>query len=182
MNLGSIKYAYWKLFSKPPQDRLIYRLIDRGDVTSVTEIGLGTGRRAERMLTFALRHHPPERIRYAGIDLFEARPAGSPGWSLKDAYRQLNAKGIQVRLIPGDVLSGVVRSANTLPKTDLIVISADVDHATLEPAWFYFPRMLHEKSLVLLESGNVRREFQPLNFVQVTELARKAASTVRRAA
>ena len=56
-----------------------------------------------------------------------------------------------------------------------------MDPAALEPAWFYFPRMLHEKSTVLLELGNVRPEFQPLNYSQVVELAKKAASAVRRA-
>jgi hypothetical protein len=182
LDLGWIRFAYWKLFSKPAKDRLVYRLIDRGDITSITEIGIGTGRRSEQMVSFALRHHQPDKIRYAGMDLFEARPANSPGLKLKEAYKQLNAKGVQVRLVPGDVLSGLLRAANTLPKTDLVVISAEVDQAALEPAWFYFPRMLHEKSIVLLESGNVRPEFQPLNFAQVSELAKKAASAVRRVA
>lgn len=181
MNVGWIKFAYWKFFSKPAQDRLVYRLIDRGDVTSITEIGVGNGQRAERMLAFALRRHRPERIRYAGLDLFEARPADAPGLTLKEAYRQLNRTGVQIRLIPGDLLCGILRSANTLAKTDLIVINSEVDPAALEPAWFYFPRMLHEKSTVLLELGNVRPEFQPLNYSQVVELAKKAASAVRRA-
>jgi hypothetical protein len=182
LNLGWIRFAYWKFFSKPTQDRLVYRLIDRGDVTSITEIGVGNGQRADRMVAFALRHHRPEEIRYAGLDLFEARPKSSPGLSLKEAYRQLNPTGIQVRLIPGDLMCCLLRSANTLSKTDLVVISAEVDQIALEPAWFYFPRMLHEKSTVLLELGNVRPAFQPLNYNQVVELAKKAASAVRRAA
>ena len=35
--------------------------------------------------------------------------------------------------------------------TDLVVIRADQDPAALERAWFYLPRMLHEKSVVLIE-------------------------------
>lgn len=182
MNVGWIRFAYWKYISKPAQDRLVYRLIDRGEVTSITEIGVGNGLRAERMIAFAQRHHRPDQIRYAGLDLFEARPADSPGLSLKEAYRRLNSTGVQVRLIPGELLCGLLRSANTLLKTDLVVVNAEADPAAMEPAWFYFPRMLHEKSTVLLELGNVRPEFQPLNYSQVVELAKKAASAVRRAA
>ena len=180
LDLGWIRFGYWKFFSKPAQDRLVYRLIDRGEIASITEIGIGSGQRAERMLSLALRHHQPEKIRYAGLDLFEARPQRSSGLSLKEAFRLLNPKGVQVRLVPGDVLSGLLRAANTLPKTDLVVVSAEAVQSALEPAWFYFPRMLHEKSIVLVESGNVRPEFQPLSFAQVTELAKKAAGAVRR--
>lgn len=181
LDLGWIRFGYWKFLSKPAKDRLVYRLIDRGDIASITEIGIGAGQRAERMISLALRHHQPDKIRYAGLDLFEARPQESAGLTLKEAFRLLNPKGVQIRLVPGDVLSGLVRAANTLPKTDLIVISAEVIQSALEPAWFYFPRMLHEKSIVLLESGNVRPEFQPLTFRQISELAKKAASSVRRA-
>lgn len=181
MDLGWIRFGYWKFFSKPAQDRLVYRLIDRGDIASITEIGIGNGQRADRMLSLALRHHQPDKIRYAGLDLFEARPQDSAGLSLKEAHRLFNSKGVQVRLVPGDVLSGLLRAANTLPKTDLVVISAEAVQSTLEPAWFYFPRMLHEKSIVLVESGAVRQEFHPLTFPQVCELAKKAACAVRRA-
>ena len=182
LNVSWLQFAYWKHLSKPAQDRALYRRIDRGDVTSITEIGIGKGIRTDRMLAFALRHKAPSQIRYAGLDSFEARSADRPGLTLKDAYRKWNSLGIQVRLVPGDVLSGILRSANSLPKTDLIVISAEVDANALEPAWFYFPRMLHEKSVVMLESGNVRHEFHTLNFQQVNELAKKEASVVRRAA
>jgi hypothetical protein len=178
---GWIRFTYWKLFSKPAHDRLIYRLIDRGQVTSVTEFGVPRGLRSERMIAFAKRHHPLDRIRYAGLDLFEARPASSPGYSLKEAHRVLNRSGVQVRLVPGDLLAGLLRSANSLPKTDLVVIDAGVDMASMPPAWFYFPRMLHEKSVVLVGTrvdgvGGYRQ----LNYAQVVELAKGAASAVRK--
>jgi hypothetical protein len=180
LNVGWLRLVYWKYFSKPAQDRLIYRLIDRGHVMSITEIGVGNGQRALRMIALALRHHPPEKVRYAGLDLFEAHPESSRGLSLKEAFRLLNPTGVQIRLVPGDLLSGLLRSANTLTHTDLVVIGAEMDPAAMEPAWFYFPRMLHKSSTVLLELGNVRPDFQPLNQSQVVELAKKAASAVRR--
>jgi hypothetical protein len=102
--------------------------------------------------------------------------------TLKQAHRQLTATSIPFRLVPGELIHGVMRTANTLPRTDLVIISAEIDHCSLEQAWFYFPRMLHDNSVVLLESGNVRPEFQKLSYEQVCELARRASSTHRRAA
>ena len=181
MNLGWIRFAYWKLFSKPAPNRLVYRLIDRNRFTSITEIGLSDGERAQRMIAFARRHHPPDQVRYAGLDPFEGRPSSLPGLTLKAAFRLLSPTGVQVRLVPGDLLAGLVRSANTLTKTDLIVIDAEIDRAALQPAWFYFPRMLHERSLVLLGTPGERQGFQQFSYGQVVELARIAASAVRRA-
>jgi hypothetical protein len=179
---GWLKFTYLKHFSQPAKDRPIYRLIDEGKIRSITELGLGGGPRTLRMLQVALRHHVPTQLRYAGFDLFESRPANQIGLTLKQAHRQLTATGIQFRLVPGELIQGVMRTANTLPRTDLVVISAEIDHCSLEPAWFYFPRMLHESSVVLLESGNVRPEFQKLSYEQVCELARRASATTRRAA
>jgi hypothetical protein len=102
-----------KHFSQPAKERLIYRLIDRGRVASISEFGLGCGIRTQRMIELACIHHAPSQIRYAGFDLFESRPS---------------------------------------------------EH-----------RMLHSGSIVLLESGNVRPEYQSLNYAQVCELARRSA-------
>jgi hypothetical protein len=112
---------------------------------------MGDARRATRMLSVAMRYRPQDRVSYAGIDLFEARPADVPGLKLKDAHRQLIRTGVQLRLVPGDPLAALSRSANSLTDTDLLVISAGHDPAVLEPAWFYIPRMLHDASLVFLE-------------------------------
>lgn len=181
MKPGWLKFTYLKHFSQPAKDRPIYRLIDDGRIRSITEFGLGNGLRTPRMLELALRHHAASDLRYTGFDLFESRPA-KVGLTLKQAHRQLTATSIPFRLVPGELIPGVMRVANTLARTDLVVISAEIEHSSLEHAWFYFPRMLHEKSVVLLESGNVRPEFQSLNYEQVCELARRATSTNRRAA
>jgi hypothetical protein len=140
------------------------------------------GSRTPRMLEVALRHHLPSEMRYAGFDLFESRPTSQKGLTLKQAHRHLTVTGIPFRLVPGELIQGILRAANTLPRTDLVVISGEIEYSALEQSWFYFPRMLHEKSVVLLESGNVRPEFQSLSYQQVCELARRATSTHRRAA
>lgn len=182
MNPGWIRFTYWKLFSKPASDRLIYRWIDRGDVKTITEIGVRGGLRAERMIAFAKRRHAPDQIRYAGMDLFEARPAESPGMSLKEAHRLLSRTGVPIRLVPGELVAGLLRTANSLAKTDLIVVDSEVDMTRFQPAWFYFPRMLHEKSTVLVGTQeNGAGSYRPLTSTQVSELAKGAASAVRRA-
>jgi hypothetical protein len=181
LKLGWLRSTYLKYLSQPSKDRPIYRLIHSGKIASISEFGLGSGLRTRRMIEIAVRHHAPQHIRYAGFDMFESRGTGQSGMTLKQAHRQLAATGVQVRLVPGEIIGGLLRIANLLPQTDLIVISRDVDQQLLETAWFYFPRMLHENSVVMLETGNVRPEFQALTLAQVNELARRAASTVRRA-
>jgi hypothetical protein len=171
-----------KHFSQPAKDRPVYRLIDSGHISTISEFGLECGVRMRRMIELATRHHPPGQIRYAGFDLFEARAAGTRGLTLKEVHCELSRSGIQTRLVPGTIVDGIGRAANTLPHTDLMVISGGIDHATLERAWLYFPRMLHAESVVLLEVGNIRPEFQKLNYAQVCELARRSATALRRAA
>jgi hypothetical protein len=117
----------------------------------VLEIGVGSAQRGLRMLELASHHHPKEDLLYVGIDLFEARPASCPGLSLKEAHRQFKAQHVKAQLIPGDPYSALMRSANGLPNLDLVVISADLNAASLAQAWFYLPRMLHAQSLVFQE-------------------------------
>ena len=101
---------------------------------------------------------------------------------LKVAHKRLKATGANVRVIPGDPLSALARTANGLQGTDLLVIAADQDTQSLTNAWFYVPRMLHDKSLVLIEdtSGHQPR-FRTLTCTDVETLAKGSAST-RRAA
>jgi hypothetical protein len=148
---SSLQYLFLSRFSRPRHERCLYRALRRLRARSIVEIGMGEARRALRMLSVAMRYRPHERLSYAGIDLFEARPADSPGLRLKDAHKRLIATGVQLRLVPGDPFAALARCANSLANTDLVVISADHDPAALEPAWFYIPRMLHERSLILLE-------------------------------
>lgn len=185
MNSASLlKFAYLALVSGPAHERKIYRAMRQHAPKSIVEIGIGCGLRAERMIAVALRYAGGERLRYAGIDLFEARPAGNLGLSLKQAHQKLKATGVQVRLIPGDPLSALARSANALQGTDLLVISADQDQESLQRAWYYVPRMLQESSLVFIEhrkSARGKASLQVANYHEMERLAAAHAST-RRAA
>ncbi len=174
------RYLYLSYFSKPGNDRALYRAVRRQPPRKILEIGLGSTQRTLRMLDLARRLSEGEHLRYAAIDLFEARDAQQPKLSLKGVHRDLKALGVQPQLIPGDPAGALARAANSLPETDLILISAANDDAALAGAWFFFPRMLHGGSLVLRE---VRGEGNTSSFVPIsTEQIRLLAGSSRRRA
>jgi len=178
------KSLYLAHLSKPSAGRTVYRAILRLKARKVLELGVGTGQRAARMIEAAARFHAAEEIHYTGIDLFEARKASDgPGVSLKLAHRTLKSKAGKVRLVPGDPFAGLARVANNVGQVDLVVVSARLDQSSLEKAWFYVPRLLHENSIVLVEKtlagGQIALE--PLPRAEIAELA-GTPSAGRRAA
>jgi hypothetical protein len=147
-----LKYYYLAYFSKPVSDRILYRTICRLQPRKILELGVHGGSRARHLISLALRHHAADELRYAGVDLFEARPPDAPaGLTLKQAHCLLKTTGVRIQLVPGDAYSALSRTANSLRDNDLMLISADQDPAALEQAWFYVPRMLHDHSVVLQE-------------------------------
>jgi hypothetical protein len=176
-------FFYLSRLSKPVSDRPIYRAIRKRRVRNILELGFGTGWRALRMIQVAGLSVPPGEVRYTGIDLFESRTvADGPGMSLRMAHRLLRPTRAQVRLLPGDPMVALSRAANTLRGTDLVVVSAGNDPAWLAAAWFYFPRMLHDGSVVFFqgtppEGGDALRQ---LSLAEIDRLATSASG--RRAA
>ena len=149
---GHLRLLYFCYLSKPAGDRLIYREIRRHRVRRILELGIGSGQRAARMIEIAGQFSPLREIRFTGVDLFEARSAvDGPGVTLKMAHRLLRATGARVQLIPGDPSTALARAANNLGQLDLVVISPRLDPRRLAHAWFYVPRLLHERSQVFLE-------------------------------
>lgn len=181
--VNRLRYLYLAWFSKPKSERLIYRTIVKWRVASILEIGIGDGQRSLRMLELAARCQH-ETVRYAAIDQFEMRPEEhGPPFPLKDAHRQLRQTAVQARLMPGDPFSALSRSANSLGTFDLIVVSACQNDDSLTRAWFYFPRMLHDRSHVLIEERNAgadEPQFRVLERSDIESLAQ--AHTRRRAA
>ena len=149
--LGIVKYSYLTYFSQPKSDRPIYKHLHDHPVRNIVELGLGDGVRAQRIIEMAVSMQPEAKVRYTGVDLFEARPAEKPGMSLKLAYKTLKQLPIQVQLIPGDPFTALARTANNLTGTDLLVISADQDPELMARAWVLVPRMLHEGTFVFVE-------------------------------
>jgi predicted O-methyltransferase YrrM len=177
-----VRFAMLSLFSRPAHERAIYRMIRHLRAATIVEIGVQEGVGSQRIIEAALRSSPAEEIRYTGIDLFEARPPHSPGLKLKDAHRKLKKTGVHVQLIPGDPLSALARSANTLLGTDLIVIRGDQAPEALQRSWLYVPRMLHDRSVILQESNSDGAvHFATLSRDSIEQLA-SASSASRRAA
>jgi len=178
-----LKYLYLAYFSKPAGERALYRLISRRRPRRILELGIGSGRRAVRMLQTCRRWHGCEELRYVGVDLFEARPASAvPPLSLKQAHCLLKATGAKIHLIPGDPLSALARSANSLPGNDLVIISADQPPESLAQSWFYLPRMLSPGSIVLLEAAAAAATPAAFRTIEAAEIEALAAVHMRRRA
>jgi len=135
----------WARFSKPQQDRALYQRVQRIKPLRIVEVGLGDTTRATRIIRLAQRF-TSETIHYCGIDQFEAR--ATDGLPLKDAHQSLSKTGAKVRLVPGDILSALARTANVLTNTDLLIFDASNSQAEIENAYHFLPRMLHENTAI----------------------------------
>jgi hypothetical protein len=174
----TLRYLYLSYLSKPAADRRLYRIVRDLRPHRMLEIGIGSMDRTLRLLDFAQRVNGGEAVRYAAIDLFEARSASQSKLSLKEAHRVLKGATSQAQLIPGDPSGALARVANSLPNLDLVMISGDSDDASLEGAWFFLPRMLHDHSVVLRQRPGADGVFEPIPLQTI----RERATTRRRAA
>jgi hypothetical protein len=179
-----VKYLYLSRLSSPRAERLLYRTIRQGKVSTIVEIGVGDGSRAARMIAVAQRYTRLGTVRYTGIDLFEDRPAGVVGPTLKGMHKRLSASGARIRLVPGDPFSALARAANDLTGTDLVVVCSGHDVDCLAKAWFYVPRLLHPQSRVLIEHASTgpkqEGQYELLGLDRIKHLAKLSAP--RRAA
>jgi hypothetical protein len=101
--------------------------------------------------------------------------------TLKNAYRLLRPTGANIRLVPGEPARSIAAVANSHQNTDLVLISSDVADDSLLASWFFVPRMLHPRSVILRERRGAAPEpsFEWLTHSQVAEWAGRSA---RRAA
>jgi hypothetical protein len=178
-----LRVFYLSFLSTPASDRPIYRAIRRQRVRKILELGVGTGQRAVRMIELAALSHPLSAIEFNGIDPFESRSAADgPGMSLKMAHRLLGRTGARIQLIPGNPSTALARSARFWGQFDLVVISARLDFRDLARAWFYVPRMLHDRTQVfqerLLPGGETTSRLVDADEIR----ALATAAVVRRAA
>jgi hypothetical protein len=178
----------WKTFylthlAKPVADRLVYRAILDNKISRLVEMNLGDGSRALRMIDAAARNNQRQDIHYIGVDSFEGRnPTDGPGMSLIEAHRLLKQSEAKIKLIPGDPCEALARSANLLTNIDLLLIDVPQDSGRLERTWFFVPRMLHARSIVLLGAADSKGEkiFRQIELAEINRLA--SASQRRKAA
>lgn len=180
-----LKLLYLTHFSKPIADRAIYRAIGRLRPKLILEIGVGSGSRALRMIGQLQLLDPTLELRYVGIDQFEARPkTEATHLTLKEAHSLLRATPAKVQVVPGDPLSALSRVANSLKDVDLVIVSHDQQGESLDRAWFFLPRTLHDKTLVLQEVSAGEGSKVPTKFVTVerSEVETRARQFVRKKA
>lgn len=178
--MSTFRYYWLTFFGKPVCDREIYKTIRKQKVQSILEIGLGDGLRAETMIQVAQKFGSDQGVRYTGIDLFEGRQ-GSQRLLLREMHKRVNSTGAKCQLVPGEPSDAIARIANSHLRTDLVIISGNYTSADLEPCWFYFPRMLHANSIVLVQS-DLDTKFQSLCRLEIENLAKKRTSSSQSAA
>lgn len=179
--ISTLQYLRLANLSTPGCDRQIYKLIKQNSFRSIIEFGLEDGNRCISMLKVAQKYAGSMSIRYTGVDAFDARNESQANLPLIQIHRKLQEIEAKTQLVPGDIASSIPRIANSHVRTDLIVISAGFDPESLENNWFYFPRMLHSGSLVLVQK-NDNASFEVLNRHQIEKITESNASTRRRAA
>jgi hypothetical protein len=149
--LSWIQRVYWTRFSKPVSDReLVRQLIDK-PIASLLEIGIGRGERMQRIAQLVTLTADTERLRYIGVDEFEAAKDGGPHLTLKVAHQMASQVGYKASLIPGDLKSAMPRVAHKFGASDLIVIDGGLDpaqpHASPIAPWLN--RIAHDNSIIL---------------------------------
>ena len=187
MSVGRLlRSLYLRFWSQPAADRALYKAIFAQPVRSIIELGIGLESRTLRLLEIAAWHQSSgEPVRYTGIDLFEARPAGQPRLTLKEAFARLRLPGVRVQLVPGDPYQALRQVANSLAGTDLLIIAGDQDRESLLRAWPWMPRMLTPGSLIFEEEAGAKSilsHWRRLKMEDVQKLAAEAGKALRRAA
>ncbi len=172
--VGWLGYARLAFMSQPKHERQLYKQIRRLRVRRIVEVGIGSAQRAVDLVSTAQRYTRDATISYTGFDWFEERESDAEPLPLIHAHRQLQQTGARIRLVPGFPPATVPQLANSLQRTDLLLISHRVADASLERTWFYLPRMCHANSLVLREvsTGDAQYEFA---LISPAELERRAA-------
>lgn len=165
------RYISWSQFAKPSNDRIAYRLIKKHKFRSIVEIGLSEGVRCERMIRVSQKYGDPGKIRYTGVDLFEARDAAETPLRLIEMHRKLNSLGAKAQLVPGSFDDAIPRIANAHAKTDLVIVHHPVEDESYEAAWRFLPRMLHVSSQVLVFYNET--EYEVFNFAEVEQRVRQ---------
>jgi hypothetical protein len=186
LSAGSlIRSTYLLYLSQPVADRAIFKAIKGRPIRSIVELGIGKAERTARLLEVAAWQKASLPLRYTGIDEFEGRAQDRAGLSLKAAFGVLRSPSVRVQLVPGDPYSALVRSANGLAGTDLVIVSADLNRESLARAWVYLPRMLHAESLVFQQDGDPntgKTSYRQLTLLDVQRLAAVAGRGQRQAA
>lgn len=176
--IGWLGYARLAHFSQPKHERALYKSIRQLRVHRIVEVGMASAERTVQLIRVAQRFTRDTAISYTGFDWFEERPAGATPMPLIHAHRQLQMTGARVRLVPGFPPATLPQLANTLQRTDLMIISSAIDDGSLDKTWFYLPRMCHDQTRVFREVGlpDQTADFNLLSLAHLESLAQERES------
>ncbi len=172
--LGLLRLCH---FSRPAHDRTLYKWTARHKPLTIVEGGLASLERSQSIIRIAQRMSPNSEISFLGLDDFEGRAQPIPNLTLRNAHKALNRTGARIRLLPGDPMGTIVRMANQLPKADIFFLTLDTKQNDRDQLWFFLPRLMHARSLVLLRN-DTQGEGKPevLSFSEVQSLATQPPS------
>lgn len=174
--IGFLKRLWMVYRSKPAGERSLLAAVGgipaRPDGSiRVMELGLGTLRRAERVLRLASSRKDRPSVHYVGLDRFEGRlPSDPPGVTLKQAHQALG-KLARVQLVPGNVDTSLSRLCNHLGTFDLVIVSGDADPRHLERSWFFIQRLVTPTTAVYVEPSAADAAWLRIDKARVDELA-----------
>lgn len=117
---------YLAHFSKPVEDRVIYREIGAIRPKIIVEVGIQQGVRTQNILELAKKYcKDKEELQYYCIDPFEGRaPEDGCGLSLRKVHRMLNLLDIRFRPFPADPKTGIAQLSKSVQNTDLLVVAS----------------------------------------------------------
>jgi hypothetical protein len=141
---------YWTKFAKPVEQRALYQFLINHPISSVLEIGVGSGQRMQRICQLVNLVPGVEQLRYIGVDEFESSTSGEH-LTLKEAHRIASQLGFKASLIPGTIQSAVPRVAHKFGPSDLIIVDGgiDLDRPTSGPVGGWLNRLAHSRSTVI---------------------------------
>jgi hypothetical protein len=154
--LSWTKRFYWRYLSKPATERALFLHVLENPVSSILELGLGNGDRFARVIPLCSKPDGVTQIRYAGVDLFESAPPGTPHLPLKTAHRKLAELGVKANLIPGDTIAAIARVANVVLPSDLVIVdgrwnSGDEISQAIQQ---WLPRLCHDHSTIFARNND----------------------------
>lgn len=147
--------VYWTRFSKPLSDRELVRYLIATPISSILEIGLGDGSRMKRIAQLVSLPEGVEKLRYVGVDEFEAAKDPQQHLSLKTAHQMATYLNFKATLIPGDLKSAVPRVAHKMGASDLIVINGglDISKPELGPIGTWLNHIASDNSAIFASSN-----------------------------
>jgi hypothetical protein len=149
--LSWLQKTYWTRIAKPLEERELFRQLVNRPVDSILEVGVGDGRRMQRIAKLVQVSDAAQGLRYIGIDEFESARDANRHLSLKQAHQLAKQLGFKASLIPGETASAIPRVAHKMGASDLLIIDGGLDPSQPLDGFIggWLNRLAHDQSVVL---------------------------------